>query len=69
MVEHYPYASLLTSVGLGFGFGLALTLLLPRRRPSWYEQYVPETMHHLPERLKQIPEAVSSYLPSSWKRS
>jgi hypothetical protein len=69
IVDRYPYASLLTGVGLGFGFGLALTLLLPRRQPSWYERYVPESMQHLPERLKRAPEAIGSYLPSSWKHS
>jgi hypothetical protein len=68
MVDRYPYASLLTGVGVGFGFGMALTLLLPRRQPSWYEQYVPESMHHLPERLRKVPETLGSYLPA-WKRS
>ncbi len=69
IVDRYPYASLLTGVGLGFGFGLALTMLLPRRQPSWYERYVPESMQNLPERLKRAPEAISSYLPQSWKHS
>jgi hypothetical protein len=69
LVERYPYASLLTSVGLGFGLGLALALLVPRRQPSWYEPYVPESMQHLPEQLKWVPETVASYLPRRWRQS
>jgi hypothetical protein len=67
VVARYPYPSLLTSFGLGFGFGLAVTLLVNRRVPSWFERNVYEPIQHFPDRLKRVPETMSSHLPTSWK--
>jgi hypothetical protein len=67
IVARYPYPSLLTSFGLGFGFGLVVTLLVNRREPNWFERNVSEPIHHFPDRLKRVPEAIGSHLPNSWK--
>jgi hypothetical protein len=69
LVARYPFASLLTGFGCGFGFGLVVTLLLNRREPTWFERYAPESMQNLPDRLKRVPEALTSYIPGSWKHS
>jgi len=67
VIARHPYSTVLTSFGIGFGFGLFVTLLLTRRESSWFEQYAPESLQDLPDRLKRVPEAVASYMPRSWK--
>jgi hypothetical protein len=67
-VQPHPLSAVLTGFGFGLGFGLGLTLLLTRRQPTWFEQNVPESIQHLPEQLKRVPNSLSSYVPSSWKQ-
>ena len=70
VIQRSPMSSVLTGFGLGFGFGLAVTLLISRRREeTWYERTMPETIQHLPERFKRVPETIASYVPQSWKHS
>jgi hypothetical protein len=70
MIARNPMSSILTSFGLGLGFGLMVTLLISRRREeSWLERTLPESMQHLPARLKRVPESLASYAPASWKHS
>jgi hypothetical protein len=69
LVARYPYVSLMTGFGFGLGFGLVVTLLLTRREPTWFERYVPEPIQHFPDRLKRVPETLTSYFPGSWKHS
>jgi hypothetical protein len=68
ILRRHPYTTVLTGFGLGFGFGLFVTLLLTRREESWFERYAPESVQRLPDRLRQVPERVASYVPDSWKR-
>jgi hypothetical protein len=70
LVRRNPLSSVLTGFGLGFGFGLAVTLLISRRREdTWFGRTMPETIQHLPERFRRVPESLASYVPASWKRS
>jgi len=70
MIQSNPMSSLLSGFGLGFGFGLMVTLLISRRRDqTWFERTMPESIQHLPERFKRVPETWASYVPASWKRS
>ena len=70
MIQRNPMSSVLTGFGLGFGFGLAVTLLISRKREeTWFERTMPETIQHLPERFKRVPESLASYVPASWKHS
>lgn len=70
MIQRNPMSSVLAGFGLGFGFGLMVTLLISRQRQqTWFERSVPETIQHLPERFKRVPESLASYVPASWKRS
>jgi hypothetical protein len=70
LIQRNPMSSVLTGFGLGFGFGLMVTLLISRQRQqTWFERTIPETIQHLPERFKRVPETWASYVPDSWKRS
>jgi len=69
IVQRNPLTSVMTGFGLGLGFGVVVTLLLTRREQSWYERNMPSTLQHFPERLKRVPDALGSYIPSSWKHS
>jgi hypothetical protein len=70
LIQRNPMSSVLTGFGLGFGFGLMVTLLISRQRQqTWFERAIPETIQHLPERFKRVPETWASYVPDSWKRS
>ena len=54
------------SLGVGLGVGLMLTLLLTEREESWYERYMPESLRHLPDRVREmnLAEAIARHLPS-----
>jgi hypothetical protein len=70
MIQRNPMSAVLTGFGLGLGFGLAVTLLISRRREqTWLERTLPESIQHLPERFKRVPETWASYVPASWKHS
>jgi hypothetical protein len=70
LIQRNPMSSVLTGFGLGFGFGLMVTLLISRQRQqTWFERTIPESIQHLPERFKRVPETWASYVPDSWKRS
>lgn len=68
MVAEHPTSSVLIGFGLGFGLGLLLTVLLTEQeRERWYERYLPDSLHHLPDRLGdyRLPEAISKHLSRS----
>jgi hypothetical protein len=67
IVQHHPLSAVMTGFGFGLGFGLGLTLLLTRRHQTWFERNVPESIQHLPEQFKRVPDSLGSYVPSSWK--
>jgi hypothetical protein len=69
MVHRNPLGAVMTVFGLGLGFGLGLTLLLPRREQSWFERNMPDSIQHLPERLRRVPDSFGTYIPSAWKHS
>jgi hypothetical protein len=70
MIERNPLSAVLTGFGLGLGFGLTVTLLISRQRQqTWWERNLPESLSHLPDRFKHVPESLTSHLPTSWKRS
>jgi hypothetical protein len=67
IVQYHPLSTVVAGFGFGVGFGLALTLLLTRRQQSWFERNVPESIQHLPEQLRRVPNSLGSYVPSTWK--
>jgi hypothetical protein len=67
IVRRLPLSAVMTGFGLGVGFGLGLTLLLSRRKQTWIERNVPESIQHFPEQLKRVPDSLGAYVPTSWK--
>ena len=67
IVQYHPLSTVVAGFGFGLGFGLALTLLLTRRQQTWFERNVPESIQHLPEQIKRVPNSLGSYVPSTWK--
>lgn len=59
MVTRNPTESLLITFGLGFGLGLLLTAALSSREESWYDRYVPDSMHDLRHSLRNLPDRIS----------
>jgi hypothetical protein len=67
IVQYHPLSTVVAGFGFGLGFGLALTLLLTRRQQTWFERNVPESIQHLPEQIKRVPNSLGSCVPSTWK--
>ncbi|MEX2120153.1 MAG: hypothetical protein WD847_11210 [Pirellulales bacterium] len=64
LVRRHPASSALVTFGVGFGLGLLLTtMLLPERRRSWRESYIPEGFSR-----RRMSDAVSRMLPDALAR-
>ncbi len=77
MIARHPTSSVLIGFGVGFGLGVLLTAVLTQREESWYDRYVPDSLSHLPDRvrrmhladrLRDLPESMASHLPDSVTR-
>jgi len=76
MIARNPAPSVLIGFGIGFGIGLVVSgILAERERDTWAERHVPDRLRKLPDSLqgtidqladsvRNLPDALSRYLPS-----
>jgi hypothetical protein len=80
MIARNPNPSVLIGFGLGFGLGLVATAILAEsRRETWAERNLPDrfrklpsslndTLEQLTESVRNLPDALKDYVPSSLTR-